>query len=430
MRLTMQNIHLFQSEIEYLLSGDETRRVVFTRVDGSVRQFNPVLRIQNASINLPDRSQVLLIDNLEVEFDFWQSLIQWAPVVLEIDGQLKKIKLDRDAEGRWWMYDLELSANPQQEYTDNFSQYLALVPRYLDLHLRRLIIEDKVTGHTHQLDAVDARIDFRNDQLRFELAASLSAELGGSLLLKSSVGEQRGQIYVQTSRLNVGSFVELFDLNSLGLQDGILQGEFWMNLNERSLTSVKGDFALHDGLLHIADDQSPLRFSYQSRFDAVYRSDSWLIANQVQQLRIEELEVPAFNTQALMSADDQPLRIWAWFDRVPIDGLPSLAAFWLPDDIRDPLLQSRLQGHIENGLLHINLARADDFRAKLRVVGLSSQRVADIPGIENLNAEIVAVKDHVSLQVSGENTRVDFGDEFVAPFELDRVSAEAVLQKV
>ena len=59
MRLTMQNIHLFQSEIEYLLSGDETRRVVFTRVDGSVRQFNPVLRIQNASINLPDQSQVL-----------------------------------------------------------------------------------------------------------------------------------------------------------------------------------------------------------------------------------------------------------------------------------------------------------------------------------------------------------------------------------
>ena len=100
-RLVLVNIEYFKPEIEYLITHDIAPEVAFSGVSGSMNRFNPILRIYNVSVNLPDRSQPLIIDQLAVEFDFWTSLRKQTVVVLEITGQLEKLELTRDESGKW-----------------------------------------------------------------------------------------------------------------------------------------------------------------------------------------------------------------------------------------------------------------------------------------------------------------------------------------
>ena len=74
MRLAISNIDLFKPKIEYLLERDVASGIVFNRVSGTMNRFNPILQIENVSINQADRSQPLFIDRLDVEFDLWSSL--------------------------------------------------------------------------------------------------------------------------------------------------------------------------------------------------------------------------------------------------------------------------------------------------------------------------------------------------------------------
>ena len=66
LRLAISNIDYFKPEIDYLLARDVSKGIVFAGVSGAMNRFNPVLRIENVSINLPDRSQPLFVDRLSV----------------------------------------------------------------------------------------------------------------------------------------------------------------------------------------------------------------------------------------------------------------------------------------------------------------------------------------------------------------------------
>ena len=56
LRLAINNIDYFKPEIEYLLTQNVSKGLVFAGVSGALNRFNPILRIENVSINLPDRS--------------------------------------------------------------------------------------------------------------------------------------------------------------------------------------------------------------------------------------------------------------------------------------------------------------------------------------------------------------------------------------
>jgi uncharacterized protein YhdP len=224
LRLAISNIEYFKPEIEYLLERNVSKGIVFTGVSGEVNRFNPILRIENVSINLPDRSQPLFIDRLTVEFDFWASLREEAPVVLEISGKLEKLELTRDESGRWWTHDLEIGAGKKRSSTFSFMESLAFVPRYLKLDLRRLIIRDEKNPATYQLERVSAHINYQQGQFFTQLSAALPDELGQGILVKSVVGPNRSVVYVNVSNLQLPAIAGLFDLNTWGLTNGALDG--------------------------------------------------------------------------------------------------------------------------------------------------------------------------------------------------------------
>ncbi|MCP4980930.1 MAG: TIGR02099 family protein [Gammaproteobacteria bacterium] len=425
MRLAISNIEYFKPEIDYLLSRDIGKGIVFTGLSGTMNRFNPVLSIQNVSINLPDRSQPLFVDQLDVEFDFWASLREQAPVVLEISGQLEKLELTKDASGRWWSHEFEIGAGVGETVLPGFARVLSLVPRYLKIDLRRLIVRDQKNGNTHQFDRLSARINHQDDQFYTQLSVALPGEIGRGLLLKSVIDPERSVIYINASNLQLPAIAGLFDVDTWGLKQGVFDGEFWVNMSAYRVVAVNGDMVLKRGLLQVSADKTPLAVNYHTRFNAINKTSGWRVTNDIDRLNIDGNNVLGFQSQLRIVPRDEQIQVSAWIERLQISSLPVVAGQWLPAGINRQIAQSQIQGLLRDVMLDIDLQRPRDFRLSSRVIGINSKAFASYPGVSDLNAELVSGNNKLALEVKGKQVSLDFGDQFRAPIELESVTLKA-----
>ena len=429
LRLAIMNIDFFKSEIEYLLERDLAPGFVFTGLSGDLNRFNPILRIENVSITLPDRSQPLFIDSLEVEIDFWASWRENALVVLEVTGQLEKLELVKDEAGNWSTNDLSLSIDPDSGPTPEFRQVLALIPRYLNLNLSRLIIRDQQTGTTHQLDRIHAHINHLQDQFFVKISAALPEQLGRGILIKSTIGPERSLIYLNSSSLKLAPVAELFDLDAWGLQQGALDGEVWINMSRYQVLAVNGELTLKNGMVQMSPDKRPLAISYRSRFSAINLKTRWRIANKFQRLAVDNRSVVGFSAQLEVADGPGDKIISAWIDRLPLSKLPVVAGQWLPARVSEQIAQGKLEGSLQDVLFSIDLGSPENFYLGGRAVGVDSQAFDIYPGASNINADFQLGRGRLGARVYGQNVVLDFGNHFEAPLELDRLEAQATAKR-
>ena len=425
LRLAISNIEYFKPEIAYLLERDVSEGIVFTEVSGEVNRFNPILRIENVSINLPDRSQPLFIDRLTVEFDFWASLREEAPVVLEISGKLEKLELTRDKSGRWWTHNLEIGTGKNQSLQFDFMESLAFVPRYLKLDLRRLIIRDEKNPASYQLERVSAHVNYQQGQFFAQLSAALPDELGQGILVKSVVGPDRSVVYINASNLQLPAIAGLFDLNTWGLTNGALDGEVWFNMSDVGVAAVNGDMVLKRGRLQAFADKMPLAVDYHARFSAINRKSSWRVTSNVDRLRIDKQDVLGFRTQLEVARGPDQTLVSAWVNRFQISSLPAIAGQWLPADVNQQIAQGKLQGLLRDLVFSIDLERPEEFKIGGRAVQVNNEAFGGIPGATNLNADFLLGSKRLGVKIYGERVSLDFADFFRAPLEFDVLELNA-----
>jgi len=429
LRLVIVNIDYFKPEIDYLLARDVSKGVVFSGFSGAMNRFNPVLRIDNVSINLPDRSQPLFVDRLAVEFDFWASLREWAPVVLEISGQVEKLELTKDESGRWWTHEFELSLGDDETVMPGFARALQLAPRYLKLDLHRLIIRDQQSQTSYQINGVSAQINHRKDQFHTQFSALLPDELGRRVLIKSVLDPKRSEIYIDSTDLQLSRIAGLLGIDSWGLQQGALDGEVWLSMSGYHVIAVNGNLLLKQGLLQSSPDKTPLAVDYHSRFNAINRKSSWRITNQVERLEINGDNVPGFRAQFEVTAGSEYPVISAWVDRLQVSSLPVIAGQWLPENIDQQIANGRLQGVLQDLMLRIDLERPGDFRISGQALQVSNEAFGGYPGVTNLNAEFLLGNNRLQARLYGEAVRLDFDEQFEAPFEFESLKLDVIANR-
>ncbi|MCP4768455.1 MAG: TIGR02099 family protein [Gammaproteobacteria bacterium] len=426
-RLVISNIEYFKPEIDYLLQRDVHEGVVFNRVSGTMNRFNPILSIENVSVNLPDRSQPLFIDRLEVEFDFWSSLQERAPVVLEITGQLEKLELTKDVSGRWLINEYHIGAGAGDVDLPGFSELLAMLPRYLKLNLRRLIVRDQKNQATHQFDRVAAQINHHEGEFLTQVSAVLPAEFGRGVLLKSVVDPASSLIYLNSTDLQLAPLAGLFDVDTHGVKSGALDGELWIEMSGYRITAVNGNLVLKQAVLQVSDDKSPLSIDYQAHFNAAGDDDSWRINSKINRLGINGRNVPGFNAQVKIPLAEDSSLISAWVDRLQLSSLPVVAGQWLPNTISEPIEQGKLKGLLQDLVFEMDLDNPGLAHMAMRATDLSSDQFREFPGATNLNADLVIGNSRLLARVYGEAVSLDFGDFFRAPLYFDSVALDAVL---
>lgn len=427
LRLVISNIEFFKPEIAFLLEREVSEGIVFNRVSGSMNRFNPILRIKNVSINLPDRSQPLFIDQLEVEFDFWASLRERAPVALKVGGTLEKVELIRDPSGQWWLNEYALAAG--DTVLPGFSQLLAFLPRYLKLDLRRLIIRDQKNESVHQLSRVAARIIHRKEQFYTQVSAALPEEFGTGLLLKSVVDSDSSLIYLNTSDLRLSSLARLFGVDTRGFKSGALDGEVWVNMTGFDVTGLSGDLVLKQGVFQVATNKPRLAIDYHGRLHAEIGNPDWRITNKVERLTIDGRTVPGFHARVKLPGGASSDRLCAWINRLPLSSLPVVAGQWLPNALSKQIAQGRLQGELQEMVFEMDFDQPELFRLGARGVDLGSKQFENFPGVSNLNTEFVMGNNKLAATVHGEGISLDFGNQFRTPLQIDALKMDAILNR-
>ncbi len=428
LRLAMINIDSFKPEIEYLLTRDINPGISFGGIAGEMNRFNPVLRLENMSLTLPDHTQPVLIDRLVVEFDFWDSLRAWAPVAREISSTLEKLELRRDAEGRWWLDQLALAADGDGPTIRDLAGRLALAPRYLKVDLRRLVIHDQRRDAEHTLERVRAYVDHRSDQYLVQVSAALPPQLGRGILIKSVLSPGSSLLYVNASNLQTRPVADLFDIDTWGLRQGALDGELWFNLDGRRTRAINGDIVLKNGVLQMTPEKRAIPVSYQARFNAINRESGWRISNRFVRMSIDGKRVPGFRAQMRLARGDYGKRLLAWVERIALDDLATVLPQFVPADIGAHVKRGKFSGLIENFVMILDPARPRQVKLGGSVRNLESEGLEFLPGMRNLNARIRFGDDKLGVEIDGRRVSLDFGDFFRAPLEFDELRAEASLQ--
>ena len=429
LRLSITHIEYFKPEIGYLLQRDVHEGIIFTRVSGDMRRFNPILRIGNVSINLPDRSQPLFIDELEIEFDFWASLRERTPVPYEVSGQLEKVEITRDGAGRWLLNEREIGGAGPAAELPGFSQLLDLLPRYLKLDLRRLIVRDQSTNEAHLLERVSAKILHRDQRFLAEVSAALPTSLGTGLRLKSEITRDATLVYLNASDLRLAPIARLFDVETHGLKAGMLDGEAWINMTGYAIDSIHGDLSLEQVVFQKSPEKPALNVDYNGLFNLAVQEPAWQISNRVRQLSINDRSLPGFRTQLTLPNGLASQQLSAWVDRLPVSSLPVVAGQWLPTELSDQIDRGGLQGELQELLVEIDFDRPESSRFSAAARNLSSRNVDDFPGITNLNADLALGHNKLTATLYGESVSLDFGDHFYEPLRFDSLRMQAVVNR-
>ena len=350
-------------------------------------------------------------------------------MVLEISGKLEKLELTRDVSGLWWLNEYQIGGGSGETVMPGFSNILELLPRYLKLDLRRLIIRDEKHQETHQLSDLSARIIHREGRFFTQVSAVLPDEFGRGLLLKSIVDPSSSLIYLNTSELQLAPVARLFEVDTQGLQSGGLDGEVWLNMSKYRVTGIKGDLLLKQGILQVAADKLPLSIDYHARFNTEVGEQHWRVSSKIERLEIDGNKVPGFDVQVDIPVAAGNDKLSAWIDRLPISSLPVVAGQWLPNTLDKQISEGSLQGLMQDVLFEINFDQAESFRLAARIEGLSSKRSGHVPGVTNLNADLVMGNKRLAATLFGEGVSLDFGDRFRAPLQADSINMQATLNR-
>ena len=108
--------------------------------------------------------------------------------------------------------------------------------------------------------------------------------------------------------------------------------------------------------------------------------------------------------------------------------LSAVSSELLPENSSQILNRSEVSGELHNLLVKYEFEAPENYQLSATAVSVASKVVDDIPGVTNLNANIVAGNNRIGLKLNGQAVSLDFGDLFRSPLTLDQVSFEASAQ--
>ncbi len=349
LRIGLSNIDFFKSDIEIWLAKDVTPGISFSSIQGSWNQLNPILKLNDASITLPDRRQTTTISSLSVEFDIWRSLLLKSPVVREVTGMINKLSLRKDSAQQWWLNEISLGSTSAKEKKSDIGQLIAQIPHYLHLEINRLIIFDQSSGEKYQIGDIKVDTQQRDGTYYLQLNASLPEALGNNLEVKSIISEENSLAYLKSDRLELDRLASLFGLNIGGVMQAEIGGEVWINFLNNKTLAMNGNLSINQGLFQPREGGELRPFSLNSQISIFQLEGQWNISNRFERLSVDFLPLNGFETELRVTMEaGQPRTIEGWVKEFELFNLRALDEQLIPAKIADALIQGELRGVLKN----------------------------------------------------------------------------------
>ena len=424
-RISLTNIDSFKTEIESWLAAEVIPGTRFVGLQGDWNRFNPVLHLTGASITTPDNRQILVIDEIVVEFDYFRSLWYWSPVVSEVTGVLAKLSVRKDLAGQWWLNDIPLSFTSSDDTVSSFEELVAQMPHSIQLQLDQLVIDDEGSGQSYRIDQVRAEMQQREESIHLQLSANLPEVLGNRFNIKSIIKPENSLVYLKLDSLEITRIADLLDIKTGGLQSAELDGELWINLLDNRTPVLNGRVSISRGLWNTSPESKPLPFALSARINVSRTGKQWNFGGYFESLSIDKQTLYGLNTQLRLTSNDDQTLIEGWLEDFDLHNIVLLHPQLLPAELGKLVEQSQLQGRLEDVWFSFNLADIGNMELSAGIADFSSRPVNAIPGVDSIDASFTLGRRNAILQLNGDQMTLDFADRFRAPFQIDRLRLQA-----
>jgi len=428
LRITLANVDLFRANIESWVAAEIGPGISFGKIHSYWIGINPVLELEAAEITLPDRRKALAVDAVNIQFNLWGSLVLGVPVVAEITGNIDTVTIRKDLEKRWWFNDIHLVAEKSSGAASDIENMLASIPHYLQVSVRRLIIEDQISQQNYQIDDISADIQYHDDATHLQLLADLPENLGGQLKVESVLEQEHGLVYFQSEQLRLEPIASLIGLPIAKLGETELSGEAWLRLSQHHIQGLDADISIDHASYQHSPESAAMPFRLSVQMNATRDDKNWMLNTRFGGLSVAQQALPAIDSQIRLVHKNQFRQVEGWFKDFDLQPYLPIIQSYLAPPLAEQLQQSEVQGRLQNIWFSLPADKPADLRVAARVSEFRNKAVGVVPGIDKINANIIYGNQQARVDLQATQLELDFADAFRAPFKVNHFNALADAQ--
>ena len=415
-----------RTELSNYIKSEYRVQVNVGELTAEWQAFGPALTVKN--LVLPPQKNLpftLIIDDVHVKLDFWQSMITASPQIETVIFEGLKVALDIDKLNQAssttaqlspsspvdtdWLYRLLLEQLDHFSIREGSLQLLSEKHEYRPIYVKNLSWKNSKLIHQGQ------------GKLYLDNAASDVELLSLQLDIKGDGNEPdslKGQIYLAARSLDLGEWAsrqtDPFDSSSKLALEGVVNLQAWFNIAQRSITSALAEF--EPSWLEWKLSQQEQRFEIKggrlawSPTDSGWRLNSQDLAFETNKQAWPELKVTAEKRDKVLVTTLNQLDTSTLLPLLPL--LPGVDLAGLKTwQLLDP------QGQLNS--IKFSVDDQNGPALALDVEQLSWQADGDIPGSTALDIAVGWQTDALYLSLPKQKYQLDFGTAFRAPFAFD-----------
>ena len=412
------------------LSDRLGRPVTIGRLDGRWMGGGPLLSLDDVRIGGDSPASTLVIPHAELAFDLF-ALVQRNRAVSEFRLADVELKLVHEG-GEWKLRDLDLGASKSDEPLSMGALGA------LEISRLKLAVEDSERGLHTQLVAPVLRVLNRGAGVRVlgrvRRADSDSPPL--DLVADLDVGSRSGQIYLggrEVDFARVGQGMAPAGVRPLG-GHGALQ--VWAQVAQGQVADVRVRLDARE--LRLSTDQAVAlgeAFAPEPRvaFDRLALVARWMRDAGGWSLDVVDLVAnndPPARLSIERRGDDAHPRWRAGIDALQLEPLGDLAmlASASPAGLRRWLYLAHPRGTLEHADIGWN--GSDDYRVEARLRGVEIASVESIPGVAQLDLDLIGDADALLATLPPKPIRVDYPRVFRRPFLFATFAGDVVARRI
>ncbi len=425
LRIGLANIGLIRADIQDWVSYELSPGIRFGEIRSHWNKANPVLELDNASITLPDRSKSLVVDAISIELNLWDSLVLGTAVISEVTGVIDKITVRKDSEHRWWLNDINLVAAKSSAAASDIEDMLASIPHYLEIELRRLIVEDETTQQSYQIDNIFADIQHHDQATHLQLLADLPPIFGGALKITSILQQSEGVAYLQVEQLKLDPIAELFEVGIDEIRQTEISGEIWLRTRDQHVEGLDADITVNGAGYPYGSEDATLPFGLSFQFNADKLDKNWMVRSKAQNISVNEQALPDLVSQFSLIRDPVQDRFEGWLETIELSRFVDAGKDFLPKQFISLIDQSKARVSFDDTWFSLPRGDFAGLEMMSRAIGLSNKPVGNFPGISGIDADILYAREQLKLSISEQQVSLDFADQFIAPLEFNEINLDA-----
>ncbi|MEH0743113.1 TIGR02099 family protein [Vibrio cholerae] len=429
LRITLPQLDHFQVEIQQWVNQGTALDFEIEGIHGFWRNTHPSLSLQGVKAQVAENSGIdVVADRVEIEIDLIQSLLQWQPVVADLN--VYQLALDvRSIE--WTQTESKPELNPGREQRSVIAQLDQLLLRQLDSFslTDSKILFLGIDGNERVLDI--SHLQWRNQgrrhladgEVSFVHGNLNSAQVKADFIDHGSLVDVSGEFYVSADNVRITPWLTKYLKSETGIEKGQVSFNSWLTLEQSKPVNAfvellsseliwqegqQHELLLESGIVQLEPKEQGWQVNAHS-LQFLTDNTPWpeldiAFAWQPQhwQLNVSQLDIQALTPLIKLAPDSA----------ATTDMIETLAVGGLVEDLR--------------------VSAHGDWQSLTYSADLSEGKLAQwelLPGLHYLTASVSGDLHQARAQVSIFDDVLPYGEVFQAPLNIKQGHADVVWQR-